>query len=116
MSTPSEKLTRIKDALENTPGGWDDVVRAVTDIVDEQSSILEDSYAPLMMGDTVIGRIKVNLETGNIDGHVNETLAGILKEGLSDGILQVSFYGRATMPVMDTHQRLKDYLERENHK
>jgi hypothetical protein len=116
MSTPSEKLTRIKDALENTQGGWDDVVRAVTDIVDEKVSILEDGYAPLFMGDTVIGRIKVNLETGDIDGHVNDTLAGILKEGLEDGILQVSFYGRATMPVMDAHERLRAYLERESHK
>jgi hypothetical protein len=116
MSTPSEKLTRIKDALENTPGGWDDVVRAVTDIVNDQSSILADGYAPLFMGDTVIGRIKVNLENGNIDGHVNDELAGILKEGLEDGILQVSFYGRATMPVMDAHERLRAYLERENHK
>jgi hypothetical protein len=116
MSTPSEKLTRIKNALENTEGGWDDVVKAVTDIVDEQSAILEDGYAPLFMGDTVIGRIKVNLENGNIDGHVNDTLSGILKEGLEDGILQVSFYGRATMPVMDAHERLQAYLERENHK
>jgi hypothetical protein len=116
VTTASEKLKRIKETIVSAPGGWDDVVNAITDIVEEKDPTETDKYAPLMMGDTVIGRIKVNLETGDIDGHVSEGLAEILQDGLEGGILQVSFYGRATMPIVDAHARLKAYLEREAHK
>jgi hypothetical protein len=64
-----------------------------------------------MMGEAPVGRIKVNLETGQLEGNLIEGFSKILLEGLEGGVLSVSFFGRASLSADVSHERLQNYIK-----
>jgi hypothetical protein len=49
-------------------------------------------YIPLTSGNSTIGKISVDLETGHFEGELDQVLAHILKDGVLNKMLSVSFF------------------------
>ena len=72
--------------------------------------MVDDDWVPLIMGPKLIGKAKINLENGEIEGKLDPEFAHILDEGFRGGLASVSFSGNAGHPVK-LQQDLKIYLE-----
>jgi len=49
-------------------------------------------YIPLTSGQSTIGKISVDLETGRFEGALDPALAHILRDGIMNKMLSVSFF------------------------
>lgn len=70
----------------------------------------EQKWVPLMMSGTIIGKTKIDLETGKMESEIDPKIAEFLQEGLEGGVLSISFYGNAAMPISLVHERFQKYL------
>ena len=75
---------------------------------------MTDDYVPVMLGDRLIGKMKIDLVTGEYSGTFDPDFTEIVNEGLKGQVLQVVLVGNSGFPrAVNAQQELKEYLESE---
>lgn len=72
-----------------------------------------EDWVPLTMGPKIIGKARIDLESGAIEGKLDPEFAHILNDGLPHGVADVSFTGRAGIHAPRAQKNLKEWLEEE---
>lgn len=69
-------------------------------------------YVPLTMHDQIIGRISFDLITGEISGYLEDPeLQQLLTILFVEGLAEVSFLGKASMPIANAVQKIREFKE-----
>lgn len=70
-----------------------------------------EDWVPLTMGPKIVGKVRIDLETGEMEGKMDPQFADLLNTHLPHGMTDISFTGKAGIYPELARQELKDYLE-----
>jgi len=72
---------------------------------------MKTDHLPLKLADKIIGYIDIDYSDGVVSGVLDKEFVSILEEGFGAGLLEVSFFGKPSLPVSVAQKIFNDYIQ-----